>query len=57
MVADVARERERTALLEGYLQGACGNWETCWILAAGMKVDCGDEAVEKQLRECSAWLW
>ena len=57
MVADVARERERTALLEGYLQGACGIWETCWISAAGRKVDCGDEAVEKQLRECSAWLW
>ena len=47
MVADEARERERTALLEGYLQGACGIWETCWILAAGRKVDYGDEAVEK----------
>jgi len=46
VVADVARERERTALLEGYLQGACGIWETCWILAAGRKVNYGDEAVE-----------
>ena len=51
MLADEARERERTALLEGYLQGACGIWETCWILAAGRKVDYGDKAVEKQLRE------
>ena len=53
MVVDEARERERTALLEGYLQGACGNWETCWILVAGRKVDCGDEAVEKQLHKCA----
>ena len=40
VVADEARERERTALLEGYLQGVSGSKETRWVLAAvhGKKV-------------------
>ena len=60
VVADEAQERERTALLEGDLQGACvglGNGLDISCCMAGRKVNYGDEAVEKQSRECSAWLW
>ena len=34
-------------------------WELgdCWIFGAGRKVDYGDEAVDKQLCECSAGIW
>ena len=56
MVADEARERGRTALLEGYLQGACGrdlirrragSW--CW--QEGEDNGTSAVGVEKQLRE------
>ena len=49
VIADETQERERTALLEGCLQGARGNWETCWILGAGSKVKKEDGAVLEKL--------
>ena len=65
-----AQGRERTSLLEGYLQGACVNWETClpgrqvdYALVFGMALvnrEWGESLREEaHTARCTAqdWLW
>ena len=57
MVTDESQERERSALLQGYLQGVVGIGKRAgYQLLHGRKVNCGDEAAVTAPRVISVAL-